>query len=198
MDDPRESRKEEKPSTREGMIDEIHYRETRAIRPHPFPPSLPPPSNPNLFFFFLVHTRSQSCLFLFLRYLSACSTLMHLLAYRYNCRAIIKAGLSFFLSLFLLPLPSLCPRCSILFPLLPSCRLSLPLPCILPLPLPPSDLIANAFRSRSTCVPVAFSSRSPTPCTDFQGKSRTAHFSPLLLASHKHFFFFILYRGITY
>lgn len=101
-----------------------------------------------------------------------CSTLMHLLAYRYNCRAIIKAGLSF-------PPPSSPP-------IQPPFS---PLPSSLPsLFIPPFSLIlylsfllgphwiANAFRSRSTCVPIAFCSRSPTPCTDFGGKSRRINF----------------------
>lgn len=179
MDDPRESRKEEKPSTREGMIDGIHYRETRAIRPHPEEPGSflslfllpsPPPTplrTPTLSSSSLpspAHTRCLSQL---------CSTLMHLLAYRYNCRAIIKAGLSF-------PPPSSSP------PIQPPFS---PLPSSLPsLFIPPFSLIlylsfllgphwiANAFRSRSTCVPIAFCSRSPTPCTDFGGKSRRINF----------------------
>lgn len=123
MDDPqrkREERKRNHLSTREGMIDGIHYRETRAIRPHPEEPgsflcpfsSSPPPYTLHpltLDPFFIPYTRS-CCLFLFLRCLSVCSTLMHLLAYRYNCRAIIKAGLSFSLppdptSFFSLTLP---------------------------------------------------------------------------------------------
>lgn len=127
MDDPRESRKEEKPSTREGMIDGIHYRETRAIRPHPeesgsflslsldpllpFPP--PPLRTPTPLPWSLlspVHALVVSCcLFLFLRCLSVCSTLMHLLAYRYNCRAIIKAGLFFSLPPSCRPLPTPSP-----------------------------------------------------------------------------------------
>lgn len=56
MDDSRESRKEEKPSTREGMIDGIHYRETRAIRPHPEEPgSFLCPFSSILFFPSLLH-----------------------------------------------------------------------------------------------------------------------------------------------
>lgn len=61
-------------------------------------PSPPPCARPCPFFTPCTQ-RGRSCLFLFLGCLSARSTLMHLLAYRYNCRAIIKAGLlSFFLT----------------------------------------------------------------------------------------------------
>lgn len=125
MDDPRESRKEEKPSTREGMIDGIHYRETRAIRPHPeesgsflslflLPFPLPTLRTSTLSPCSLLSPAHTRCLFLFLSCLSVCSTLMHLLAYRYNCRAIIKAGLSFS------PLPPIQPPFSPLPSSLPS------------------------------------------------------------------------------
>lgn len=138
MDDPqrkREERKRNHLSTREGMIDGIHYRETRAIRPHPEEPgsflcpfsSSPPPYTLHpltLDPFFIPYTRS-CCLFLFLRCLSVCSTLMHLLAYRYNCRAIIKAGLSFSLP------PDPTSFFSLTFPLYPSFSLVLYLSSLL-------------------------------------------------------------------
>lgn len=156
------------------------------LDPLPFPPPPAITHHPLLMVrsfprtYIHICTRSQSCLFLFLRCLSVCSTLMHLLAYRYNCRAIIKAGLSFSLCLSLclslLP-PSPYPRSKLLFlsyPSLPSLFFSVSYPCCsLGRSWTP---IANAFRSRSTCVPVAFSSRSPTPCTDFEGKSRRVNF----------------------
>lgn len=192
MDDPRESRKEEKPSTREGMIDGIHYRETRAIRPHPeesgsflslsldplfpFPP--PPLRTPTPLPWSLlspVHALVVSCcLFLFLRCLSVCSTLMHLLAYRYNCRAIIKAGL--FFSLSLLPPPPIQPP----FSLLPSSLPSLFIPLFLlsfsisrPFLDPDSQCISQPF---NLCpYSILFAITDPK-CTDFEGKSRRINF----------------------
>lgn len=101
------------------MIDGIHYRETRAIRPHPEEPRSCPfssvlpvhPRTPsarrssnatnlpfNPFFSTCIHLTLVAAVVYFS--FSAGSLrprrkprLMHLLAYRYNCRAIIRAGL---------------------------------------------------------------------------------------------------------
>lgn len=196
MDDSRESRKEEKPSTREGMIDGIHYRETRAIRPHPeepgsflcpfssilfFPsllhPSVHPPSYRDPFFLPYMHSYpvlsiSLSQFFL----LSVCSTLMHLLAYRYNCRAIIKAGLS---SLPLLPPSPYLPPIQPPFSLLPSSLPSLFIPLFLSFSIsrpfldPDSQCISQPF---NLCpYSILFAITDPK-CTDFEGKSRRINF----------------------
>lgn len=175
MDDPqrkREERKRNHLSTREGMIDGIHYRETRAIRPHPEEPgsflcpfsSSPPPYTLHpltLDPFFIPYTRS-CCLFLFLRCLSVCSTLMHLLAYRYNCRAIIKAGLSF-------SLPPIQPP----FSLLPSLFIPLFLSSSISRPFldPDSQCILQPFNLCPYSILFAI-----TDPEDFEGKSRRINF----------------------
>lgn len=121
-------------------------------------------------------TRTQCCLFLFLRCLSVCSTLMHLLAYRYNCRAIIKAGLS---SLPLLPPSPYLPPIQPPFSLLPSSLPSLFIPLFLsfsisrPLLDPDSQCISQPF---NLCpYSILFAITDPK-CTDFEGKSRRINF----------------------
>lgn len=121
-------------------------------------------------------TRTQCCLFLFLRCLSVCSTLMHLLAYRYNCRAIIKAGLS---SLPLLPPSPYLPPIQPPFSLLPSSLPSLFIPLFLSFSIsrpfldPDSQCISQPF---NLCpYSILFAITDPK-CTDFEGKSRRINF----------------------